>query len=161
MKKLLLIVALFIAPMVVKGAELSTVVSDLTKFINIVEKEKKDWLTFTKDFHDAKFDLMIKHHNEIFELKKKFLDEFKSNGANVADLLSRELEEMIKLHDKQTAEWVALWDKFKAKAQELGTENQKEVDTFKKGYSTAAGKMATETPKKGILTDLFGSSSES
>lgn len=131
MKKLLLVL-LLIVPFALKTAEVEpkkVTEQELINFVELIKTQKNGWLKFSKEFHDAKFDLLIKQHNEIFDQKIKYLNKFK-NGGSLSTYLDEIFKDMVALHEKQTEEWKNLCTKFQEKGKELYESNIKENAKF-------------------------------
>ncbi len=146
--KRILLTALFIIPF---GAKLTAIQSEgqrhplLEKIVkarsssvdkiiefNTMEKgHMDDWFNFAKELHEAKYDLLKKHHDERINLHNKELGLLKREilGRRTLD---HKLNLMIDLHEKQNGDWKKWHEKTSKNAMNLARKHHAELERFKR-----------------------------
>ena len=99
------------------------------------QKHKQDWLNHKKAKFDAKIATIKKHIDEWFNLKKKYAEQL-AKGVKPEMYLADQLNEMIKIHEKQTSEMQELCDSHHKKGVDLAQSHKTELDNFKKSLNS-------------------------
>lgn len=119
---------------------------NFTNFITMEHKHKLDWLDYKKAQLDTKIDLVKKHKNQFFELKKKYMSKM-AKGENPQTYLDSKLNDMIKLHEEQNLEWKEMCEANHKKGADIAQSHKTELDNFKKSILPPETK-ATEAKEK-------------
>lgn len=117
---------------------------NIEKFIVMEKGHTASWLEYAEKKHIAKYNLMIKHHNEKADLLVSMIKDKEKAGCGDAQMRKKHLEQMVNLHDKQVKEWKDLCDKERKDGEMLAEQNQKELNKFKQSI----GMMPTEAEEK-------------
>lgn len=132
-------------------ADTNAIYNNLTKFMDLTEKNKNNWLNFEKECHNGKIDLIIKHINEHFKLKREHLNEVQKAGTVTPELLNNKLDSAIKLHESQMKDWADLHKKQMEKATELATDHNTEFNKFKNSLAGADKTTETEVEEVEVI----------
>lgn len=128
MKKLLLLACL---PYTIFAMDKRKASDQLIKFITMEQGHKQDWLDHKKMQYDAKIDMLEKHLNQMFDLKKKYIDEL-ATGKDIQAFFGEKLKTLVKMHEEQAGEWKELCESMHNKGQDIVQAHKKELEVFKK-----------------------------
>ncbi len=106
-----------------------------SNFMIMEHKHKHEWLEAKKAMFDAKIAMLKKHKDQIFDLKKKYLDKVAKGDVGQAYSLEN-LNTMTKIHEEQTHEWRQMCEANNKKKEAIALAHEKELESFKK--STAS-----------------------
>jgi len=132
MKKILLILACM--PLAMFGMDKEKSAQNTLKFLAMEQQHKEDWLNYKKDKYDAKIDMIKKHKNQMFDLKKKGIEEL-SKGMDMQSYLTEGLKAWVKLHEEQNKEWKELCETWHKKGSDVAASHKKELDSFKESLN--------------------------
>lgn len=114
--------------------DIKTTATHLVNFIKMEQRHKQDWLDHKKAKFDSKISLMKKHKDEWFALKTKCIEQL-AKGAKPETYLADELNEMIKIHERQKTELKTLCDSTHKKGSDIAQAHKTELDNFKKSIA--------------------------
>lgn len=122
MKKILFLVGLIAAPLFAATAS-----QNLVKGLELVKSQKADWFNYEKDLHNAKYDLLRKQHNTMFDEKISRIKQFGTEG-NLADYEQNMLSNLVASHKANMKEWHNLYASFREKAKSLYERHTKDLE---------------------------------
>ncbi len=134
MKKLLLTILLS-SPFLINAAN---IYEAKDHFIRGEKKHKNECLKMESDFMAAKFDLIRKQHDEMFDLKLKGLEKLKTQGFSES-LLKECLAEKVALCERHLEEWKKLCEAHQARGEEFYRKSKAMLDSFKQEYMGVTG----------------------
>lgn len=140
----------------------ATTADDMKSFIKLVKDQKSAWFDFEKQKDGAKYDLLKKQHNKMFDEKLSGLSKLESgdilknglSGDKVQGVLADKLEGAIKYYADQMKEWEQLCNTWHQKGLELGKQHKDAFEKFISQRSQTQDKQHTEdmTDTKTIKT---------
>lgn len=153
MKKLLLLFTLFSSSLIMSASDIYEV---MDKFVEGEKKHKKECFDYEKDFMSAKFDLMKKQHEEMFNMKREALERLKREGFSES-MLREKLAQKVAMCDRHLDEWKRLCDAYHDRGSEFYRRSKEMLKKFKdyagvSGYSY--GKYEEKSEKGGFLGSL-------
>jgi hypothetical protein len=104
-------------------------------FLDFKEKTKDGWLKMSKELHNDKYDILIKHNNEDLEFKKEHLKKLAAelgSRAGLSEFFHKELEEMITLCRRHMRDWKEWCEKYRKKGEELAKAQEEKLNHFEK-----------------------------
>jgi hypothetical protein len=128
MKKLLMLLIAAI-PMGLLAVEKPA--EKIAQFLDMEKKHKKDWHEYKKEMFRAKMEMVHKHKEQMFDMKKKHIIDL-AKGTKSDALLNEKLKDMVALHEQENAEWKAFHENECKKGSHIGARHDKELADFKK-----------------------------
>lgn len=105
---------------------------DASTAYNEMEKSHMDdWLDLTRQYHNDKYALIKKHHDEKADFHHRGLQKLKESGFS-KDMLRTKLEDMIKLHEQQVEEWHDLCENHSKQGKMFYEKHKRELEDFKR-----------------------------
>jgi hypothetical protein len=101
------------------------------KFISMEQSQTQDWMNFKKEKSDAKLDMLKKHKNQLFDLKKEYVQKL-AQGLPVETYFQEMLQAWIKLHKQQKEEWKNLCSANRMKGEAIYEKHNAELGNFEK-----------------------------
>jgi hypothetical protein len=108
----------------------------LIEFIVMEQQHKQDWLDHKKESFDAKIEMLKRHKDRLFALKKQNTQELAA-GVDIQKFFGEKLDEWIKLHEQQNTEWKELCATQYKKGGEIAQQHKEQLDEFKESISSS------------------------
>lgn len=124
-----MIIALLGSAVFAASLNAATALQNYVELKNWGKGMKESWLTYDRDFHNDKYNLLIEHHDQWFDhgiatLKK--LEGEKTEAQKQAIFQNAE-QDAVNILNKQSNDWKQLCDKYHDKAVKQGEKYQKEL----------------------------------
>lgn len=123
MKKALFLVGLMAAPLFA-----APVSDNLVKGLELVKNQKAEWFNYEKELHTAKYELLEKEHNKMFDQKISLIKE----STNLDDFEQKMLTNLLTSHKATMKQWHDMGTSFQSKAKtiyERQAKNLEELET--------------------------------
>jgi DNA-directed RNA polymerase beta' subunit len=140
MKKILLVCALGSCTLINARQEASA--DAIVAFIKMEKVHKEDWFNFAKKKNDNKFDLLVKHHDEMADAQVQHIMAM-GTAVSIEDAMATKLQDMIALHEAQVQEWKAMCDADRSEATTIYNKHKTELTAFK---ATHPAKITSSMP---------------